>query len=84
MTSLDPQSFAQAVTNGVRKQRKAPSITVDAGQSFGALGLDSLDIMNMVLEVESALGVNFGEIDIGENDTTETFLTKANARLASA
>jgi acyl carrier protein len=82
--SFDPQSFAQAVTNGVRKQRKAPDMTVDAGQSFGAHGLDSLDVMNLVLDVESALGVNFGEIDVDEDDTTETFLAKANARVASA
>jgi acyl carrier protein len=82
--SFDPHSFAQAVTNGVRKQRKAPDMTVDAGQSFGAHGLDSLDVMNLVLDVESALGVNFGEIDVDEDDTTETFLAKANARVASA
>jgi acyl carrier protein len=82
--SLDPHSFAQAVTDGIRKQRKAPNIVVGADQSFGTLGLDSLDLMNLVLEVESAMGVNFGEIDIDEDDTTETFLVKANARLASA
>jgi acyl carrier protein len=82
--SLDPHSFAQAVTDGIRKQRKAPNIVVGADQSFGTLGLDSLDLMNLVLEVESAMGVNFGEIDIHEDDTTETFLVKANARLASA
>jgi acyl carrier protein len=82
--SFDPQSFAQAVTNGLRKQRKAPDMIVDAGQSFGAHGLDSLDVMNLVLDVESALGVNFGEIDLDEDDTTETFLAKANARAASA
>jgi acyl carrier protein len=72
------------VTDGIRKQRKAPNIVVGADQSFGTLGLDSLDLMNLVLEVESAMGVNFGEIDIDEDDTTETFLVKANARLASA
>ncbi|WP_398470569.1 phosphopantetheine-binding protein [Tardiphaga sp.] len=83
MTSLDLQSFAKAVADGVRRQRKAPSMTVDVGQSFGALGLDSLDVMNMVLEVESTLGINFGEIDIGEDDTTETFLAKASAKVAS-
>ncbi|MGB3539499.1 MAG: acyl carrier protein [Mesorhizobium sp.] len=82
--SLDPQSFAQAVTDGIRKQRKAPNMSVDAGQSFGTLGLDSLDVMNLVLEVESVLGVNLGEIDVREDDTIETFHAKANARLASA
>ena len=82
--SLDPHRFAQAVADGVRKQRKTPDATVGADQSFGTLGLDSLDVMNLVLEVESAMGVNFGEIDVREDDTTDTFLAKANARLASA
>ena len=84
MTTFDPQSFAQAVTDGIRKLRKAPNIAVGADQSFGTLGLDSLDVMNLVLEVESALSINLGEIDVREEDTTETFLAKANARMASA
>jgi acyl carrier protein len=84
MIKFDRQSFAQAVTDGIRKQRKAPDIAVGPDQSFSTFGLDSLDVMNLVLEVESALGINLGEFDIGEDDTTETFIAKANARLASA
>ena len=50
--SLEPQNFVRAVTDGIRRQRKAQDMTVGPDQSFGTLGLDSLDVMNLVLEVE--------------------------------
>lgn len=83
MTQLDKDRFIEAVAEAVRKERKDKTLTFGASDSFGLVGLDSLDVMNVVLEVESKLGVAFGEIDVRESDTSEQFYEKAVARLAA-
>jgi acyl carrier protein len=46
------------------------------------VGLDSLDGMNLVLEVESILGINLGEFDLKDAGTIDTFYEKAKAAVS--
>lgn len=48
-------------------------------EDFGDYGLDSLDTMYLVLEVESTLNITLGEFDIANSKTIDAFYEKARA-----
>ena len=76
--TTNKDQFRTAVTAAVRKLRKSAELEIADDEAFGLAGLDSLDAMNLILEVEGALGVNFGEITIGTSDTIETFFERVS------
>ena len=46
-------------------------------ETFTHAGLDSLDSMNLVLEVEGLTGLNFGEFNLSDANTIDEFYGKA-------
>jgi acyl carrier protein len=41
-----------------------PDKSIDVDETFSDYGLDSLDQMNMLLEIEDGIGIKIGEVDI--------------------
>jgi len=71
------EEFRNAVIEGLRRITKAGETVIQDDESFEDYGLDSLDAMNLVLEVESILGIDLGESDLGDANTISTFYEKA-------
>lgn len=69
--------FRDAVIEGIRRVRDVSEVKLRDDESFSDVGLDSLDGMNLVLEVESILGINLGEFDLKGAGTVDTFYEKA-------
>lgn len=69
--------FREAVIEGIRRVRDVSEVSLRDDQNFTDLGMDSLDGMNLVLEVETLLGVNLGEFDLKGADTIDHFYAKA-------
>ncbi|MEM7562210.1 MAG: acyl carrier protein [Pseudomonadota bacterium] len=67
---LTIEKFKESVA---RAMMEAASVDSDMDlrddDDFGDYGLDSLDGMNMLLELENMLGVDYGEIDLFEFNT---------------
>lgn len=70
--------FRDAVIEGLKRVRNVDQVTIRDDENFANIGLDSLDGMNLVLEVESILGINLGEFDLRGASTIETFYAKAS------
>lgn len=69
--------FRAAVIEGIKRVRDVSELKIRDDESFSDVGLDSLDGMNLVLEVETILGVNLGEFDLKGATTIDTFYAKA-------
>lgn len=69
--------FRDAVIEGIKRVRDVSELKIRDDESFSDVGLDSLDGMNLVLEVETILGVNLGEFDLKGAGTIDTFYAKA-------
>jgi acyl carrier protein len=63
------EQFRDAMIEGIKRVRD--------DENFSDVGLDSLDGMNLVLEVETLLGINLGEFDLKGAGTINDFYTKA-------
>ena len=55
--------------------------TLDEGDSLQALGLDSLDLVEVMLEIEDALGVEFDSEEIQEVTTLGDVLKLIETKL---
>lgn len=55
------QEIREAVIKGMQKVKERNDITVEDDQSFEKFGLDSLDRMALMMEVENYLDMDFGE-----------------------
>jgi len=71
------EQFRDAVIEGIKRVRDVSDIKLRDDENFSDVGLDSLDGMNLVLEVESILGINLGEFDLKGAGTINDFYTKA-------
>jgi len=69
--------FRDAVIEGIKRVRDVSDIKLRDDENFTDVGLDSLDGMNLVLEVESILGINLGEFDLKGAGTINDFYEKA-------
>lgn len=69
--------FRDAVIEGIKRVRDVSELKLRDDESFSDVGLDSLDGMNLVLEVETILGINLGEFDLKGANTIDTFYVKA-------
>jgi len=74
---ITKDEFRAAVIEGIRRVKNIESVTIDDGETFTNAGLDSLDSMNLVLEVENITGLNFGEFDLSDANTIDEFYGKA-------
>jgi len=69
--------FRNAVVEGLKRVRDVSELKIRDDENFADVGLDSLDGMNLVLEVESILGINLGEFDLKGAGNINDFYTKA-------
>jgi len=74
--------FRDAVIEGIKRVRDVSELKLRDDESFSDVGLDSLDGMNLVLEVETILGINLGEFDLKGANTIDTFYEKAKEAVA--
>lgn len=75
--------FRNAVMEGLKRVRGVSEVSIRDDQDFSDIGLDSLDGMNLVLEVETLLGINLGEFDLRGANTLDGFYAKAKEVVAA-
>lgn len=63
------EDVKDAVYDGLRVVLKKEIITIGDDETFGNYGVDSLDQMGMLLEVEKRLKVDLGEVDLSKFTT---------------
>ena len=71
--------FRNAVIEGLKRVRGEDEIAIRDDENFSNIGLDSLDGMNLVLELETLLGINLGEFDLRSANTIDAFYASATA-----
>jgi acyl carrier protein len=81
---ISKDAFRAAVVEGIRRVKSTDTVRIADDETFTNAGLDSLDSMNLVLEVESITGLNFGEFDLSDANTIDDFYRKAEQLAARA
>jgi acyl carrier protein len=71
------EEFTQAVVAGIKQVMSVDEVTIGDDEDFSDFGLDSLQGMNLVLEVEGTLDIDLGEFDLTEANTMSLFYQKA-------
>lgn len=74
---ISKDDFRNAVITGIRTVKSMDEVRIGDDEEFSNAGLDSLDSMNLVLEVESITGLNFGEFNLSDANTINEFYAKA-------
>jgi acyl carrier protein len=74
---ISHEEFKAAIIEGIRRVKSMDTVSIGDDETFTAAGLDSLDSMNLVLEVEAITGLNFGEFDLSDANTINEFYRKA-------
>lgn len=70
MVSKD--DFRTAFHTAVAGVLSTPQPPIRDNETFAEYGLDSLDIMNILLSTEEDLGINIGEMEVKEQDCFDT------------
>jgi acyl carrier protein len=81
---IDKNTFRAAVIEGIHRVKSTSAVAIADDETFTHAGLDSLDAMNLVLEVEAITGLNFGEFDLSDANTINEFYRKAEQLGSSA
>jgi len=79
---MTKDEFRAAVIEGIRRVKSVQEVAIGDDETFTQAGLDSLDSMNLVLEVEAITGLNFGEFNLSDANTINEFYGKAEELLA--
>lgn len=74
---ISKDAFRDAVVQGIKAVKGVDAVEIADGDDFKTAGLDSLDSMNLVLEVEGLTGLDFGEFDLSDANTIDAFYAKA-------
>lgn len=61
---VQKEAVRKAVHDGLKKILKTGEVTLGDSETFSNYGVDSLDQMNLLLEVEQALGMQLGDVDL--------------------
>lgn len=84
MLGINPESeliskdeFRAAVIEGIKRVKGIDHVDLANDENFSNAGLDSLDAMDLVLQVEAITGLNFGELNAAEANTVDAFYRKA-------
>lgn len=80
---VDKQTFFGVVQDAIRKERKEENLVVSEEIRFSVYGLDSLDMMNVLVSIEESLDASFEDIEITEDDTVLTFYDKVTNHISS-
>lgn len=79
---ITKEEFRHAVIEGIKQVKSIDEVAIGDDEDFQLAGLDSLDSMNLVLEVETSTGLNFGEFDLKDANTINDFYAKAEQLMA--
>lgn len=74
---ISKAEFRDAVVDSIKKIKNVDTVDIGNDEAFSVAGLDSLDGMDLVLQVESKTGINFGEFDLSTANTIDKFYAKA-------
>jgi acyl carrier protein len=74
---ISKEEFRNAVIEAIKRVKDIDHVEIGNDEDFSLIGLDSLDSMDLVLQVEALTGLNFGEFDASEARNVDAFYTKA-------
>lgn len=74
------EDVKKAVYDGLREITKKDEITIKDDEKFSEYGIDSLDQMNLLLEVEKRLGIELGDIDLEQTNSINLLHAFINGR----
>jgi acyl carrier protein len=74
---ISKDEFRAAVIEGIKKVKHLDRVDISDDEDFANAGLDSLDAMDLVLQVESLTGIDFGEFNPADGNTIDKFYAKA-------
>lgn len=74
---ITKNEFREAIIEGIKRVKGVEHVDLADDEDFSNAGLDSLDAMDLVLQVEAITGLNFGELNAAEANTVEAFYRKA-------
>ena len=70
------EEFHDVVTEALKVVKKSDAISLSVDESFADFGLDSLDSMSLLLELEKRLSIEFDEeFDLFEHDSVARLYT---------
>lgn len=74
---ISKDEFRQAVIQAIKRVKDVEHVDIANDEDFSVVGLDSLDAMDLVLQVEAITGLNFGEFDASQARNIDAFYGKA-------
>lgn len=74
---ISKEEFRKACIEGIKQVKGVDSVEISDDEDFSNAGLDSLDAMDLVLQVESITGLDFGEFDLSDANSIDQFYAKA-------
>jgi acyl carrier protein len=63
------EKLMEILIDAIRAVTNKDSIPINENEKFEEYGLDSLDRMNLLLELEERLGLDLGELDLSKTNT---------------
>ena len=74
---ISKSDFRNAVIQAIKRVKDIDQVDIADDEEFSHVGLDSLDAMDLVLQVEAITGLNFGEFNAAEATNIDAFYAKA-------
>ena len=74
---ISKEEFRDAVLEAIKRVKDIEHVDIADDEDFSHAGLDSLDAMDLVLQVEAITGLNFGEFNAAEARNIDLFYRKA-------
>lgn len=74
------EDVRKVVYEGIKKVTGNNEITIGDDESFADYGLDSLDQMSLLLEMEMPLGVKIDDLDLDKSNTINSIHDFANGK----
>jgi acyl carrier protein len=74
---ISKEAFRDAVIEAIKRVKDLDHVDIANSENFAQVGLDSLDAMDLVLQVEAITGLNFGEFDASRAQTIDDFYARA-------
>jgi acyl carrier protein len=74
---ISKDEFRNAVIEAIKRVKGVEHVDIANDEDFSHAGLDSLDAMDLVLQVEAITGLNFGEFNAAEARNIDLFYRKA-------
>lgn len=81
---ISKAAFRDAVIEAIKRVKDIDHVDIANDEDFSLVGLDSLDSMDLVLQVEGITGLNFGEFDASEARNIDAFYAKAQQLFGDA